>query len=197
MLVYTAGRFFCRASILLFYIRIFPPKQDKLFGRLLVGTMVFNLVYNFAFFLAIILQCQPLPYFWMQWEALHDGRCGNYNILAWVAAATGIVFDVWMLALPLSQLLGLSLPWKKKMMGGLMFFFGVGCVTIPPSSLPSILLLTSPPPLLQRRNRQPHPPQNHQRIHPNREPNQFVPSPHPHTLTLISPNPPFQKKQKT
>ena len=142
MLVYTTGRFFCRASILLFYIRIFPPKQDKRFGRLLVGTMVFNLVYNFAFFLAIIFQCQPLPYFWTQWEGLHDGHCGNYNILAWVAAATGIAFDVWMLALPLSQLLGLSLPWKRKMMGGLMFFFGVGCVTILPSSLPSIPLLT-------------------------------------------------------
>jgi hypothetical protein len=129
MLLYTIGRFFFRASIILFYIRIFPPKPDKTFSRLLTGTMVFNLVYNFTFLMAIIFQCQPLPYFWRQWEGLHDGHCGNYNILAWVAAATGIVFDVWMLALPLSQLMALTLPWRKKIMGGLMFFFGVGCVT--------------------------------------------------------------------
>lgn len=128
MLLYTIGRFFFRASIILFYIRIFPPKPDKTFSRLLTGTMVFNLVYNFTFLMAIIFQCQPLSYFWRQWEGLHDGHCGNYNILAWVAAATGIVFDVWMLALPLSQLMALTLPWRKKMMGGFMFFFGVGCV---------------------------------------------------------------------
>ncbi len=193
MLVYTSGRFFGRASILLFYIRIFPPKQDKRFGRLLIYTMVFNFVYNLAFFLAILLQCQPLPYFWMQWEGLHQGHCGNYNILAWVAAATGIVFDVWMLALPLSQLLALSLPWRKKIMGGLMFFFGVGCVSDSPSSLCLVHLPTTnnPPSPSQRRNSQPHPPQNHQRIHPNRQPNQSVSpslSPTPHLNKGTNPN---------
>ncbi len=139
MLLYTIGRFFFRASILLFYIRIFPPKSDRKFGRILWGTMVFNLVYNFAFLMAIIFQCQPLPYFWMQWQGLHEGHCGNYNILAWVAAATGIVFDVWLLALPLSQLVGLTLPSKRKVMGGLMFFFGIGYVVIFP---PAVLMIS-------------------------------------------------------
>jgi hypothetical protein len=128
MLVYTIGRFFFRACILLFYIRIFPPKQNKRFGRLLVGTMVFNLVYNLSFVLAVLLLCRPLPYFWTQWEGLHNGTCGNYNRLAWAAAGTGIVFDMWMLALPISQLIHLTLPWQKKLMGGLMFFCGLRSV---------------------------------------------------------------------
>jgi hypothetical protein len=131
MLLYTISRFFFRASIILFYIRIFSPTPDtrsKRFGRLLVGTMVFNLVYNFTFLMAIIFQCRPLPYFWAQWEGLDEGHCGDYNTLAWVAAATGIVFDLWMLGLPLSQLVTLHLPWRQKLMGGLMFFFGIGYV---------------------------------------------------------------------
>ena len=169
MLLYTIGRFFFRASILLFYIRIFPPKSDRRFGRILWGTMIFNLVYNLAFLLAVIFQCQPLPYFWMQWQGLHEGHCGNYNILAWVAAATGIVFDVWLLALPLSQLVGLTLPKKRKVMGGLMFFFGIGYVW------PSFLRLCSSCPQQttnspQRHGRQPDPPQNHQRVHSDHQP---------------------------
>lgn len=136
MLVYTIGRFFFRASILLFYLRIFPTKQNKRFGHVLIGTMVFNLVYNLSFVLAVCLLCRPLPYFWTQWEGLHDGQCGNYNSLAWAAAGTGIPFDMWMLALPISQLVVLNLPWRKKLMGGLMFFCGLRSV-FPP--LPPII----------------------------------------------------------
>jgi hypothetical protein len=131
MLCYSVGRLFFRASIILFYMRIFTSKaNDNKISRLLIGTMVFNVIYNFTFIIAIIFQCRPLPYFWTQWEGLHEGHCGNYNMLAWVAAGTGIVFDLWMLALPLSQLMELRLPWKKKTMGSLMFFFGVGCVPL-------------------------------------------------------------------
>ncbi|KAK4137786.1 hypothetical protein BT67DRAFT_121235, partial [Trichocladium antarcticum] len=130
MVLYTIGRFFFRASILLFYLRIFPPTNNKTIGRLLIGTMVFNAVYNLSFMLAIIFQCRPLTYFWTQWEGRSEGHCGSYNKLAWAAAGTGIAFDMLMLGLPLSQLLALRLPWRKKIMGSLMFFFGVGVMIV-------------------------------------------------------------------
>lgn len=59
-----------------------------------------------------------------------EGHCGNSTVLVWVGASTGIVFDLWLLALPFPQLLALNLSWKKKMMGGVMFFVGVACVTL-------------------------------------------------------------------
>ncbi|KAL2128225.1 hypothetical protein VTI74DRAFT_9469 [Chaetomium olivicolor] len=130
MLLYAVSRFFFCTSILLFYLRVFSPKADDIFRRLLIGSMVLNSVGSFAFIMAIIFQCRPLPYFWLEWEALHDGYCGNYNITVWVAATAGIVFDIWMLALPLSQLMALSLPWRKKLVGGLMFFSGVGVMIV-------------------------------------------------------------------
>jgi hypothetical protein len=130
MLLYTITRFFVRASIILFYMRVFPARDNNKFGRLVQFTMIFNVVYNLSFLIAVIFQCTPISDFWTSWEGTHHGYCGNANILAWVAAATGIVYDLWLLALPFSQLWVLDLHWKKKLMGGLMFFVGVACVVL-------------------------------------------------------------------
>lgn len=130
MILYTLTRFFVRASIILFYLRVFPPSQDSKLGRVIQWTMVFNVVYNVSFLFAVIFQCTPISMFWTQWEGhgpdvVGGGHCGNANVLAWVAAATGIAFDLWLLALPCTQLYGLQLHWKKKVLGGMMFFVGV------------------------------------------------------------------------
>ncbi|KAH6614442.1 hypothetical protein B0J18DRAFT_300933 [Chaetomium sp. MPI-SDFR-AT-0129] len=130
MLLYTITRFFVRASIILFYMRVFPPSPGNKLGRIVQYTMIFNFVYNFSFLFAVIFQCTPISDFWTQWEGTSNGHCGNANILAWVAAATGIVFDLWLLALPFSQLWALNLHWKKKLMGGMMFFVGVAVMII-------------------------------------------------------------------
>ncbi len=145
MLLYSISRFFFRASILFFYLRIFPPQNDNKLGRILIGTMVFNFIHNLFFILATVFQCRPLPYFWKQWEGEDEGggHCGNFNNLAWAGAGTGIAFDVWMLALPLSQLMATNLPWRKKAVGSLMFFFGVGYVTSTPFPSLNSLITTN------------------------------------------------------
>lgn len=130
MVLYTMTRFFVRASIILFYLRVFPPRSDNNLGRILQYTMVFNFVYNISFLFAVIFQCHPIPYFWTQWEGTTEGHCGNTVILVWVAAGTGIAFDLWLLALPFPQLLALNLSWKKKVMGGVMFFVGLAYVPL-------------------------------------------------------------------
>lgn len=131
MLIYTALRFLTRASIILFYLRVFPAGQNNKTGRILQYTMIFNVIYNLSFFLAVVFQCTPIESFWTLWERLDDGhKCGNVNALAWVAAITGIVFDAWLLVLPFPQLHALQLHWKKKVMGGLMFSVGIWSVPI-------------------------------------------------------------------
>lgn len=130
MLLYTVTRFFVRTSVILFYLRIFPPKPGNKLGRLVQYTMAFNVVYNVSFLFAVAFQCTPITDFWTQWEGIHRGHCGNANILVWVAAITGIAYDVWLLALPFPQLLSLNVHWKKKVMGGIMFFVGVAYVIL-------------------------------------------------------------------
>ena len=122
MLLYTISRFFVRASIILFYLRVFP--SDSKLNRLLTWTMVFNVVYNLSFLIAVIFQCHPVKDFWRQWDGTHQGHCGNAEALVWSAAATGIAFDVWLLVLPFPQLFALNLHWKKKIMGSAMFSVG-------------------------------------------------------------------------
>ncbi|KAL2135256.1 hypothetical protein VTI74DRAFT_9241 [Chaetomium olivicolor] len=130
MLLYTITRFFVRASIILFYLRVFPPKSESKLGRILFYTFIFNIVYNLSFLMAVTFQCTPISDFWRQWSGEHEGHCGNANILVWVAAVTGIAFDLWLLALPFPQLLALNLSLKKKVMGGMMFFVGLAVMII-------------------------------------------------------------------
>ncbi|KAK4160576.1 hypothetical protein QBC43DRAFT_219563 [Cladorrhinum sp. PSN259] len=140
MLLYTLTRFLIRMSIILFYMRIFPAGPEGInarLGKIIVASLVFNIVYNLSFFLAVMFQCQPISYYWFGWEAdqpdsAHpmSGKCGNGNILAWVAAITGIAFDLWLIALPFPQLLSLNLHWKKKLMAGTMFTVGAVVIVI-------------------------------------------------------------------
>jgi hypothetical protein len=124
MLLYTLARFFIRASIIFFYLRIFPPRGDNKLGRILLFTLAFNFLWSMSFFFAVIFQCQPIPAFWTRWDGHTDAHCMNSHALIWVAAGMGIAFDVWLLALPFPQLLALNLHWKKKVMGGMMFSVG-------------------------------------------------------------------------
>ena len=124
MILYTLARFFIRASIIFFYLRVFSPMADNKLGRILLFTLAFNFLWSMSFFFAVIFQCQPIPTFWMRWDGQTEGHCMNSNALIWVAAGMGIAFDVWLLALPFPQLLALNLHWKKKVMGGMMFSVG-------------------------------------------------------------------------
>lgn len=122
MLFYTATRFLIRASIILFYVRVFPPSPTSKLHSILRWTMVFNVLYNLGFFFAVVFQCNPVNMYWTGWDG--PKQCGDANLLAWLAATTGIAFDVWLLVIPFPQLLALNLHWKKKLMGGLMFSVG-------------------------------------------------------------------------
>ena len=130
MILYTTTHFFVRSSIIFFYMRIFSPRADNKLGRILLFTMIFNVVYNVSFLIAVVLQCSPISYSWTQWEGLGDGRCGNLNVLVWVSAVTGVLFDFWLMALPFPQLFALNLSWRKKVLGGAMFFVGAAVIII-------------------------------------------------------------------
>lgn len=110
-----------KMSLLYFYLRIFPDAKTR---YVLWATMAFNGIYGLAFVFAAIFSCTPISYFWVKWDGEHEGRCININVLGWSHAAISIALDLWMLAIPLSQLRGLHLHWKKKVGVGIMFFVG-------------------------------------------------------------------------
>lgn len=111
-----------KASMLLFYLRVFPYAQTR---RLLWGTLVVNGVAGVVFLFVVIFQCTPVSLYWTKFfDASATGKCLNLNAITWSNAAFNIVLDLWMLAIPLSQLHKLRLHWKRKLGIALMFFVG-------------------------------------------------------------------------
>ncbi|OAR03086.1 hypothetical protein LLEC1_05609 [Akanthomyces lecanii] len=114
-----------KLALTLFYLDIF-------FGRTIVillwATAAVHIAGAVVFCVGIVFQCDPLPYQWERYNyannPLVEGHCLNINAAGWAHAAISVASDIWMLALPLSQLKKLNLHWKKKLGAGLMFFTG-------------------------------------------------------------------------
>jgi hypothetical protein len=109
--------------VLLFYLRIFPVVSVQ---RVIWGTIGLCALCTIIFDILAIAQCQPISFFWRGWDKLHEGegKCIGVNALGWAIAAASIILDVWMLAIPLSQLVQLQMKWQRKVAVGLMFTVG-------------------------------------------------------------------------
>ena len=122
-IIYFVEVSLAKLTLLCFYIRIFPSTRVR---HLLLGTVVFNCLFGVAFGLVAVFQCTPISYFWVMWDKEHTGgKCIDINAMSWANAAISILLDVWMLAIPLSQLRNLQLGWKKKVGVALMFSVGL------------------------------------------------------------------------
>lgn len=120
-ILYFAEVALLKLSLLFFYLRIFPGTKIR---RLLWATIAFDIMFGIAFVFTGIFQCQPINYYWQQWDGEHQGKCFNLNALGWANAAISITLDLWMIGLPMSQLAHIKLHWKKKIGVALMFIVG-------------------------------------------------------------------------
>ncbi|KAF2849815.1 hypothetical protein T440DRAFT_451417 [Plenodomus tracheiphilus IPT5] len=110
-----------KLTLIFFYIRVFPSKGVQ---RLLWGTVVFVALWGFSYVIVAIFQCRPIRYFWTKWDGLHNGTCLDINAITASNAGLSIALDLWILGIPLWQLYGLKLHWKKKFGVALMFCVG-------------------------------------------------------------------------
>jgi len=120
--VYNFTRFLTRLSILLFYVRIFRLQGNKLalIPPIVCGTLLF-----FVYIVILFLDCQPLSYFWTQWDREHQGHCLNSHDLFWALNSIGVAYDLWCILLPLLFVRRLKLSFKKKVMSSAMFTVGL------------------------------------------------------------------------
>jgi hypothetical protein len=111
---------------LVFYLRIFPSPTILILLRITIAVVV---LYGALFVGLGVFQCRPISYFWTRWDGQHEGTCLDNNAIGWANAVVSILLDVWMLAVPLSQISGLRLSWGRKLQAGLMF--SVGALYVP------------------------------------------------------------------
>lgn len=110
-----------KLSLIFFYVRVFPSAGVQ---RLLWGTVVFVCMWGFSYVVVAIFQCRPIHYFWTKWDHLHTGKCLDINAITASNAGISIALDLWILGIPLWQLYGLKMHWKKKVGVALMFCVG-------------------------------------------------------------------------
>lgn len=111
-----------KISICFLYMRIFAHPT---FQRVMWATQAFNAAVIVAFLVVTCTQCRPLRTFWTSWDGVRVGQCINLNAGAYAHAWINIALDVWMLALPATQVWRLNMSLRKKLEVMLMFSFGM------------------------------------------------------------------------
>lgn len=124
-IVYVVLMLLLKLTIVFFYLNVF-------FGRgvraMLWGAVIFHVATAVTFASVIIFQCQPVNYHWGKFNHIHDdsvvGHCADGNAAGWANSAISVASDLFLLAIPLSQLHGMKLHWKKKLGAAVMFIAG-------------------------------------------------------------------------
>jgi hypothetical protein len=111
-------------SFPLSYLRILPQQILRL-RKYVYAILAFNTC-NWAFFqFSNIFYCRPISMVWEGWHGEHDGECWDINSLILSAAGVTVFLDGIIIALPIRQLLRLSLGWKKRLEVVAMFVVGI------------------------------------------------------------------------
>lgn len=117
-LLWTAANSCVKASILLFYIGLFPNNK---FIRLCYGTMLAT-----ALFLILVLVkdfglCRPVRY---TWDKTIDGVCTGENSMNLIVRIVNCVIDACILVLPLPLVFRLQMTLTRRMSVAGMFSLG-------------------------------------------------------------------------
>jgi hypothetical protein len=109
----------------LLYLRIFPKNLDKRFYYTSWTIIGFLVAYFLAFFVVFIMECQPITYFWNQWDGEHEGYCVDIQTSAYINGGANIFFDLVVFFLPIPKLMKLQVRDTRRKVG-VIFTFLVG-----------------------------------------------------------------------
>ncbi|KAI6330648.1 hypothetical protein MCOR30_005056 [Pyricularia oryzae] len=131
-ILYITNIFLLKTSFLLFYLRIFcrggaggGTVLGVDFGRVVQATMFVNGVVWIVTFMLVVFRCWPIQYQWTGWDRLQQGHCNmDAHPLVWAHAIVGLLIDIWMIYLPISQIWGMKMTLGKKL--AVCSMFGVG-----------------------------------------------------------------------
>ena len=117
-----------KVSILLFYLRVLSRTQEKLVRWIIIGTLVFVVVYSMMIFFGYGFNCNPPKAAWMlyvsAWTKTHKFKCGSVSKWPMFSVITNCLTDYWITLLPLAFIGRLNLQSRQKK--GLLVLFGAG-----------------------------------------------------------------------
>ncbi|KAF5594941.1 hypothetical protein FPCIR_4565 [Fusarium pseudocircinatum] len=119
-LSYATALALVKLSILAFFLRIFP---DQKFRTVVRWTTIFILVMCPLYLVLILVQRRPLDVLWNGWRDKHPrGVILSANLIGITHGAWNVALDIWMMILPMTQLVKIGIKLKKKL--GVIAMFG-------------------------------------------------------------------------
>ncbi|SCV52006.1 related to integral membrane protein [Fusarium fujikuroi] len=140
-LSYATSLALVKLSILAFFLRIFPDQRFRIIVR---WTTIFILVMCPLYLALILAQRRPLDLFWNGWRDKNSrGVILSGNLIGITHGTWNVALDIWMMILPMTQLLKIGIKLKKKI--GVIAMFGVGLFLTIVSSvrIPSLLVFST------------------------------------------------------
>ena len=136
---YVSTNGLVKVSLLLLYLRIFP---DKKFQRYVWLSVAFVAMTAVTFTFTSSLQCMPPQKAWD--STIKEGHCFTGNNLVWAHAGFGLVQDLIIFTLPITQIRGLQMSRWKKITVAVAFTFGSLWVMSKTNNLSFSLSRTTP-----------------------------------------------------
>jgi hypothetical protein len=129
---------FIKVSILLFYRRFSSDVVTPGLHWAVRGAITFIVITHVAIQIALIATCRPIDAFWMQvdpaWGKTHvpgkDHHCDSESTVILVSIALVSVQDFMTIALPMTLLSKVKLPFRQKV--ALTCIFSLGIVYVIP-----------------------------------------------------------------
>ncbi|TLS21531.1 uncharacterized protein PpBr36_10274 [Pyricularia pennisetigena] len=127
----------CKASLLFQFSRIFnadgaDPEWRLLFRgpawsfrMVVLCTHMVNLISCLSFTIFALAQCDPMSYYWTQWNSPRNGSCiVNKRYPSFGHSIVGVLLDFWILGLPLTLISTLNMSKGTKIAAASMYCLG-------------------------------------------------------------------------
>ncbi|KAK5116997.1 hypothetical protein LTR62_006718 [Meristemomyces frigidus] len=113
-----------KISIILLYLRIFPSSISTRFRT--ISYILIGLITAYAVTFTILLgfECTPISYVWKSWDGEHEGKCLELVSVLFISSALNIIFDIFVMVLPIPKLVKLHVNHSKKV--GILITFMLG-----------------------------------------------------------------------
>ncbi|KAL4939192.1 hypothetical protein BDV06DRAFT_214513 [Aspergillus oleicola] len=121
--LYVISTALVKLSMLLLYLRLFP---NRLLRLAIFISLAITTAWAVGSFFAQLFSCQPISYYWKQWDQEHVGHCVSHNDLLLSHSIINIVLDVLVIILPMPVLVKLHMSLEKRI--GMCLMFAVGLV---------------------------------------------------------------------
>lgn len=119
-----------KLSILYFYLQFFPFTVFPRVRTAIYATMVVTVAMAVSFTMTVVFQSTPIGSYWNEFneDIPAPERAGwkriNLAVYGYAGSSLQILLDLWLMGLPMPELLRLSLPIRKKI--AVCFMFAVG-----------------------------------------------------------------------